>query len=247
MSACALAMAALPATAEAATTLVPCNTTALVTAITNAAPSGDTLKLSGHCIYTLTSPLPVIDKSLAIDGNGSAITRSASAPAFRIFDVTNKLNLDRIALSGGNAAGDFGGAVAVQPGGTLNLDRSILTHNTAEFFGGISNAPGGTVNVSRSVIIRNQAMGDGGGAGNLGTMIFDRSVIEQNTAGGKGGGIVNLGGTVKLDRTVVTQNRATSAPGGIDNQSGTVTLTRSVVRNNVPTNCSPTTVPWCVN
>lgn len=110
-------MVAIPATANAAVIPVPCNTPALIAAINtaNANPGADTLNLAG-CLYVLdstTGPLPGITDQLTIHGNGSVIRRAAAAPNFRILTVRSTLNLDNITLTGGNASGDFGGAIAV--------------------------------------------------------------------------------------------------------------------------------------
>lgn len=271
MSACALTMAVLPATAYAATTQVPCATPALINAVTTASP-GDTLVLASGCQYILnntTGQIPAINIPLTIDGKGSTIQRDASASAFRIFSVYNDLDLDRINLAGGAASGagandrsggaiavfagtlnvdrsqlssntadGFGGAIAVFAG-TLIMDRSQITNNSADYSGGVGGLPGTTSTIDRSVIAYNQVTSNGGGAANDGIMKILRSVITNNSAAGRGGGIAN-DGMLKLDRTTISSNTASGPSGvggGISNLGGgTVAVDRSTVIGNSATN-----------
>ncbi|MEV3981529.1 hypothetical protein [Nonomuraea sp. NPDC049758] len=224
-----------------------------------------------------TGPLPPIDTPLTIHGQNSTIVRDAAASPFRLFTVNSNFNLDRVRLMGGDATtspGGFGGAVAVNSG-TTNLDRVLIQNNTGTFSGGLGGVGGTVVNVTNSNIQYNSATRNGGGAANDGRMSFTNSVLNNNRAGERGGaiasdgiltiirstindnaagivggGVANIGpGTATISRSVINNNTAANAPGGIDNEGapGSVTLTASVVRGNVPTNCSPTPVPGCVN
>ena len=68
-----LALAGLtPAQAQAVTD-VPCNVPGLISAVTAAGGSGDTLSLAPSCRYRLTAGLPVIRPSLTIDGRGATL------------------------------------------------------------------------------------------------------------------------------------------------------------------------------
>ena len=84
----------------------------------------------------------------------------------------------------GNVAGD-GGAIsngsAYNPKGTMTLDHSSLTQNTADVEGGgIENW--GTLTVSDSSIVGNQAYNlNGGGIENWGTLTIIASTISGNT------------------------------------------------------------------
>ncbi|MFF1847301.1 hypothetical protein ACFVW5_19990 [Streptomyces sp. NPDC058232] len=90
---------------------VPCDATALTTAIATA-PAGSTLVLARHCTYHLTTAysgadgLPPIDRQLTIEGRGSTVVRDGlTAGLFRIFHVTSTgdLRLDDLTIRGGNA------------------------------------------------------------------------------------------------------------------------------------------------
>jgi hypothetical protein len=96
-------------------TPVPCTVTGLLDAI-HKANSGDTLSLFQNCTYTLTAADRsdsvlgdsglVVEKTLTINGNGATISRSLSAPPFRIFLVTEggDLTLNNVTVKNGNAA-----------------------------------------------------------------------------------------------------------------------------------------------
>ncbi|MEO3784751.1 hypothetical protein ABGB12_15545 [Actinocorallia sp. B10E7] len=228
------------AAGAAATTNVPCDSTALITAI-NDAGAGDTLNLDHDCVYLLdgsTGPLPPINVPLTVHGNGSKIKRDPSAPPFRIFTVNADFRLDRVVLTRGdarNSPGSFGGAVAVF-GGTTHLDRMTIKNNTATYSGGIGSLAGTTLIVSSSRIQGNFATINGGGAANDGTMSITDSVINNNTAGQKGGGLAN-DGTLRVTRSMVNNNRAGNVGGGIANvNGGTTILNRSTVNNNTADN-----------
>jgi hypothetical protein len=184
-------MAALTPAAWADTIPVACSETALVAAINlaNTTSASDTLVLAGGCTYTLTSShgslldgpdgLPPITTPIAMIGPAT-ITRSSSAPSFRIAEVSTppgstipaSLTLTTsVALTNGRADGDRDG------GGILNhsavtLTNSSLSNNTAtRNGGGLANAdtPSGTAPAAT----------------------FTDSPVSNNTAGLRGGGIYN--------------------------------------------------------
>jgi hypothetical protein len=184
-------MAALTPAAWAATIPVACSETALVAAINlaNTTSASDTLVLAGGCTYTLTSShgslldgpdgLPPITTPIAMIGPAT-ITRSSSAPSFRIAEVSTppgstipaSLTLTTsVALTNGRADGDRDG------GGILNhsavtLTNSSLSNNTAtRNGGGLANAdtPSGTAPAAT----------------------FTDSPVSNNTAVLRGGGIYN--------------------------------------------------------
>jgi CSLREA domain-containing protein len=141
-----------------------------------AAGSGaDTIVLAAGATYTLNARdnteygfngLPAITSEITIEGNGATITRSGSAPTFRLFyiAITGNLTLRNMVLSNGNAKGGNGGGLSGGGGG-------------AGLGGGIYNR--GLLTVFNSTLRNNQAIGGFGGSG-------------KNGAGGGGGG--GLGG-----------------------------------------------------
>jgi hypothetical protein len=125
-------------------------------------------------------------------------------------------------------------------GGTLTVNNSTLSGNTASgdsvyygtFGGGIENS--GTLTVSNSTLSGNTASGNwgyigtfGGGIENSGTLTVSNSTLSGNTASGYygsfGGGISNAGTLTVTDSTLAA-NTANRVGGGIYN-SGTLPVT----------------------
>ncbi|MGW2253191.1 hypothetical protein ACWCXH_23760 [Kitasatospora sp. NPDC001660] len=241
LGAAALTVTGMAATPAAAQTFVPCTTDALAGAITDANTSGGTLVLAPGCIYTLTTPLPSIQNTITIQGDGATITRDPAAPAFRILtvDPTGNLDLGEAIIANGDATGDFGGGI--RNDGVLTVRGSLIRDNHADFSGGIGGNTGSTTLVDRSVISGNSALHDGGGLGNDGTMTITSSTVVNNTALELGGGAAN-DATLNVSQSDVFDNSAsgpTGAGGGIANFGGagaTTTLTRSKVDSNSATN-----------
>ncbi|MFE0508745.1 hypothetical protein ACFW2E_02145, partial [Streptomyces sp. NPDC058964] len=191
----AVSATATPAAAAQAT-FVPCDPGQLSAAIATANQHGSgVLSLAADCVYTLSSPLPAITGNITIDANGDTITRSSSAPAFRIFTVAanGHLTLQQATVSNGVATGNFpdnfGGGIANF--GFLDVVDSRINNNTADFSGGIGNVA--TAMIVRTTVSGNTTTHNGGGAANDGTMTIVRSRFNNNSASGFGGGIANDG------------------------------------------------------
>lgn len=262
-------MTIVPATAASAAprTAVPCpspgvQATALVNAIAAAnVAGGGTVNLASGCTYTLRvgSSVPgigptglLVTADIAINGNGATIARSAApgTPAFRIFAVVGTLSVQDLTIT--NGLSSVGGGIASK--GTVTLNHSVVTGNTANGAegpgtpggGGIFNA-GGTLTLNNSQVNGNSAGGaNGGGIVNAnGTVVLNSSQVNANMAGSGGGiasgnqnGSIGGGGGLTLNKSQVDDNTATSpvfpAAGGIAN-GGTAVLNSSEVDGNVLT------------
>lgn len=173
----------------------------------------------------------------------------------RIFDVASGaiLNLENITVRDGliiedyndqtdiNITGDdiHGGAINIQPGGTVNINNSIISDNISEAQGGAINN-NGILTINDSIIKNNTAEDV-----NLERLPFGTIVGNLKT----GGGIFN-NGTLKINRSTIANNFAQTedfklsgsnasspqiegAGGGITNTtSGTVTLVNSSIISN---------------
>ncbi|MGC0318462.1 hypothetical protein [Kitasatospora acidiphila] len=260
------------ATPAAAQSFVPCDPTALANAITTANVTGGRLVLAPDCVYSLSTALPHIQNTIAIQGNGATITRAPAAPSFRILTVDNTgdLSLHRAVLSNGQVSGDFGGGI--RNDGTLTVTRSVIRDGQADYGGGIGGNTGSTTRISHSYIAGNTALLEGGGLANEGTMTVSESFITGNDAANQGGGVTNdgtlrvsrtaiesnttsgpsgvgggiansAGGLAELRESIVINNTATNAPGGIYDDAATVLLHRTTVVANQPTNCAGSPTP----
>ncbi|WP_420082976.1 hypothetical protein ACN6AT_39310 (plasmid) [Streptomyces sp. JL4002] len=249
-----VSMAAAVAPAHAATH-VPCNTTALRNAITTANTAGQgSLSLAWGCRYELQTALPDLTGNLKISGNGARITRSTSAPAFRILTVEGTVTLNALTVSNGSAV--EGGGVRIGPQGTLRATGLAVLNNTAtstpaatSYGGGIANL--GNLHLSLSRVDGNKTVTGpgsptfalGGGIGNMGgratistTSITNNQAFDLDPNRGpltSGGGIINFGGgSLTMTGGVISGNDTTARGGGISINNGSVALHGVRVANN---------------
>lgn len=155
----------------------------------------------------------------------------------------------------GNSASIFGGGIDVDDG-TLTLENSTVSGNTASSSGGID-SDFGTITLIGSTVSGNVATGGGtctgaglscaGGIWNFGgTLTLIDSTVSGNTADDRGGGIVNQlsAGLLTLSGTsTISSNTAGQFGGGIWIRSGTINATADwtgSVSGNTPDQCSPT-------
>ncbi|MCI5120116.1 MAG: hypothetical protein D3908_02785 [Candidatus Electrothrix sp. AUS4] len=183
---------------------------------------------------TLSAALPEITSTVTIEGSGHTIdsTNVAGTTVLRV-SSSGDLTLNETTVTGGNTDGmeypEFLGG-GIRNEGTLTLNNSIVTGNTAGYGGGIGNYHG-QVTLTNSIVSGNTAGNDGGGIDNYyGQVTLTNSTVSGNTAGGYGGGIHN-DGTATLDNSTISGNSAMYVGGGIDNW-GTATLNNTTVSGN---------------
>jgi predicted outer membrane repeat protein len=167
------------------------------------------------------SAFPVITSPITIVGATFTISRDASAPPFRFFNVNadgdnrGELILQDITLKGGTAPA--GGAILNN--GIVAPDKAGLTLTRVNFIENTSSGNGGAI------------FNDGFGANGQATMIIKDSIFEKNSAA-IGGAIYNAafdGGKAEVNVTgsQFTNNTATAAGNSIYNNgqgSGNATL-----------------------
>lgn len=206
----------------------------------------------------------VLDKDMSVQGESRELT-IIDAPQYgemgSIFDIKPGVNaqISDMTIQGGSgnyceSSGTYcGGGVFNQ--GTLTIDDTTISGNTAIYGGGIFNK--GTVILTNSSVLDNRAewnsggiyndyssfvelinssvdhniaQSDGGGIYNYGSMNLIGSSIDHNTAG-NAAGIYN-GGTINATDSSISDNIAGWSTGGIYN-SGTINLTRSSIDHNM--------------
>lgn len=231
------------AAAGAAVVYVPCNVSALASAMTSAS-SGETLSLAARCRYTLTEGLPVVSHDLTILGHDATLERSYArgTGAFTILTAdAGSLTIRMLNFRNGN------GAISMGHDGALTVDGGIFTGNTAADGGAIydrtidgpevngaafianrATDSGGAIcicgedggEVQRSAFIGNKAAHAGGGiyVDNINGPHVSASTFSWNTS--EEGGALFLNPAVSgsgLSHIVVRDNKATSDGGGISN------------------------------
>lgn len=226
-------------------------------------PGGaDTVILPANGVFTLTNVfrsdntgehgLPWITSRITLNGAGSTIQRSGSAPAFRILSVGRQgnLTLNNATVRGGyiNAYSYTGGGILNQ--GVLTISGSTIRDNQTYSFdlwadgGGIYND--GTLTISGSSILNNEANGyastyGGGinGTGNGSLTILDSQISGNYASGvhGAGGGGVYAVGSLTIQNSTFENNTASGfiygVLGGAVHASGDTLISGSTFTNNL--------------
>ncbi|MEV4811893.1 right-handed parallel beta-helix repeat-containing protein [Micromonospora avicenniae] len=204
---------------------------------------------------------PIIEKPITILGNGSTFAHGGE-PGFRVLNVGpgGHLILQGLTIRGGDTSGPKpqpcpfpidpdpepgsgdGAGILVQPGGTADIEDSVITENeSCGRGGGIANF--GTTSLRDSVVSNNRASVAGGGIFNAGELTIQGSRVESNTAkgtgksGADGGGIANDGGgDASITSSQIAHNRAGNDGGGLHNDgNATLLVDHSTVAGNSAT------------
>jgi Putative Ig domain len=138
------------------------------------------------------------------------------------------LTIENSTISGNTA--HVGGGVINR--GTLTIKNSTISNNTTNYgSGGVTNS--GTLAIKNSTISGNDSYYFGGGVGNSGTLTIENSTISGNTAFG-GGGVYNCCSpysSTKIINSTISGNSAVNG-GGVFNHGSGLTLTNSTISGN---------------
>ncbi|WP_452225865.1 choice-of-anchor Q domain-containing protein [Lacinutrix cladophorae] len=135
--------------------------------------------------------------------------------------------------AGTAAPGNGGGLHITGTSGTVSIDTSTISGNTAaNEGGGLWNQNGTVMNVSMSTI-DNNISGEGGGIFNNTGAITNvvTSTISGNTASISGGGLSNNGAVLDLNAVTIVMNTTSGIGGGIDAVNN-ITIKNSIVALN---------------
>jgi CSLREA domain-containing protein len=209
-----------------------------------AAASGDRIEFAAGLqgdVQLTAGQLQIIDKSVAIDGDGRVgVDAQGNSAVLTVGNTTNVKPV--IALAGlalKNAGTQLGGGINVG-GVTLTLDHvDVLDNATGTTGGGLSlrNGPQGVtsnVTIRNSRIARNIAAGDGGGGIALvqgAELTLINSTVDSNTTPEYGGGILN-DGTLTVIGSLIAGNEGASAGAIKPGQFSSTTLVRSTISGN---------------
>lgn len=206
-------------------------------------PAGTSTVLVSGSTLDPGSALPVANNvAITIEGNGNLVQRSPAAPDFRIFFVGagGSLTLNNLRVQGGRAAGSFGGGAIATLQGTVILNNSTLSSNSAGFSlagGGAISSIAGVVRVNNSTISGNAVEGNGGGIffqtpiSGVNLQISN-STISGNTATLQGGGIYISSGEASVNNSTFTGNSAIEGGGLFISSSVQASVTNSVISGN---------------
>ena len=183
--------------------------------------------LNGPSTITLGAAFPAIAAassagSLTISGPGaSSLTIDGNRRNFSIFSINTggNLTISGVTVTGANTSGSGG---AFYNSGTLTVNNSTISGNSANHGAGIYNAR--TATVTNSTLNNNTATNDGGGINsNSGTLTLTNSTISGNTAS-VGGGIINFA-TLTVTNSTISDNTA-----GISNFA-TLNIANTIIAN----------------
>jgi fibronectin-binding autotransporter adhesin len=187
--------------------------------------------------------------ALVINGTGSGLLTISGNNTSSVFSISTSsiVTIHGIRITGGTTSPSPGvGGGVYNDGGTLTINDSIISNNTAKFGGGINSH--GSLTIANTNISNNTATFEGGGVVNNGTMQMINSSISGNTAPIGGGirssglleitgstvngnlngfGIYNDGGTLMIANSTINAN----VGGGIRN-GGNATIDGSIISNN---------------
>jgi CSLREA domain-containing protein len=159
---------------------------------------------------------------------GGILNNGAAATAL----IINSIISGNLAVAGNSGGG--GGIANV--GGTVLIENSTISGNSAYGGGGIRSS-GGTVAILNSTISGNTANIAGGGIGTtLATMTIVNSTISGNVGLTGGGGINTNTATVNIFNSTISGNSVTAfgRGGGIENfaETSTVNVRNTIIANN---------------
>ncbi len=197
----------------------------------NEAAAGDVLDVNGSCEGNTT-----IAKSLTIVGVLATLKGSGTGSVV-IVEPAATVTISGVTITGGggterNGFAPAGGGIFTE--GSLTLDHSTVSGNSATYGGGIENLYG-SLTLKHSSISGNSAPIGGGIENFLGSLVLEHSTVSDNS-GFAGGGIYNyLAPLQLLDNSSVDRNKAEASGGGLFVEAYTnqaVTVADSHVNHN---------------
>jgi predicted outer membrane repeat protein len=204
----------------------------------NVIAGADTITFGLSGTIVLASTLPPIADELTIDGTGQSITISGNNTV-QVMVINGGRTLNLNALTIANGMSSIGGGALYTEGGTINVNHSTFSGNSAacgpgcgNYGGAIANF-GGVLNVSNSTFSGNSA-DVAGGIYNGGSLTVSNSTFAGNSSG-DGGGIYTFGGSATVSNSTFSGNSAFSG-GGISSYSdGSLTVSNSTFSDNSAT------------
>jgi predicted outer membrane repeat protein len=209
---------------------VPCNTPALIAALSDPS-SGDTLRLAFGCTYLLLAPLPDIDTNLTIMGNGATLERTVNGDNnFTILTVEGgDVNLVRLSFRNGGGENDEDGGAIYNDGGNITVLAGTFTDNNGEYGGAIYNDDG-TLTMTSAYFVNNYSYEGGGAIYNDDTMTLRSSHFSGNQS--YSGGAIYNDDTATIIGTTFTRNGGYSYEGGALYNDEQATLSSVTIRGN---------------
>ena len=187
-----------------------------------------------------------IDRSVTIEGAGSAITTIDGSQSGRVVTLDDgtarSLTLKGLTITGGIANASAGGGISVSgtPGHSLTLDDVVVTRNVStDLGGGLAVFSSASLQATNTTISMNEATGGPGGGlyVSSSSATLTRVLFDGNEARDDGGAIYASDSSLTLQHSAVTNNAANSFGGILSTADAIVSLTNVTVSGNrVPGN-----------
>ncbi len=178
-----------------------------------------------------TGDLDVTD-ALTITGDAAATSIIDANGIDRVLDVmTNDFTISKTTVRGGFVNSATGGGINFLSG-SLTIDSSVITDNTAVGGGGLAFLGSGQMMITNTIVSENDAGGAPGGGLYINAVIanIDNSTIGNNTAV-QGGGIVINTGVLTMTNGLVEGNTAVTIGGGLFNGANTRIISSTIQDN----------------
>lgn len=210
---------ASPSGSGSCTSSSPCS---IATAVTNAnaEPAGDAVRIElAGGTYAIGSTLAVtFAGGVTFEPSGGSTPTLDGGGAVQVMSVAagSTVSLRGLVIQNGSSAGLGGGIVN---NGSLIVETSTFSENSAANGGGIDNAAGATLSVTKSTFSANTTTSVGGGAFiNFGTAVVERSAFLTNR-GSINGGAINTqpSGNTTIAESTFYGNLSGSLGGALSN------------------------------
>lgn len=182
----------------------------------------------GGGIYNIVGTVVIHDS--IVDNN--AVNNGYGGGIHTVSGIITLAHSTVISNYGGRGGGGIylGGSLSGDKG-TITIEQSSIEQNLADNGGGIS-IEYGLVNINKSMISNNSAKFLGGGINNSYGLNITNSTIYSNTAAHYGGGIISAGRPITIMNSTVSGNSASYGGGIAFVANGDLTLVSSTIINN---------------
>jgi len=206
------------------------------------ANDGDTIDATGVSgTILLTSGELQINHNVTINGPGAGNLAVNGNAASRVFEnFASNVAISGFTITNGAVRASEGGGIFLN-GGTVTVNNSTISNNSADCLGGGIFSNNAQLTVINSTISGNVSQGNNRGCGfgegggidfRGGTLTLMNSTITGNlTAGGPGGGIYTDGATLMVTNSTISSNSG-GWGGGINFGGATLTVTNSTISGN---------------
>ncbi len=192
-------------------------------------PGTDTSNQQGPLTYYGSVPI-------TFEGNGNKLRQTCPGDRILNLQASQLVNINDLTLTGGDAAGQPGGAVWSQGSGELDLKNDVFTNNHSDAAGGGLANNSGKLVISGTTFSTNSGTELAGAVASIGPMELINSTVTGNTGGTAPGSPANVGGIAASNGlTMIYSTVQDNTAQNVNVQQGGLTAFGSVVGLSHPT------------